>query len=88
MAVGIDLFENVLNFALGANDERGPRDAPDLLAVHVFLFHHAEGFGDFLVGVGQQSEREVVLLGKTLLRLGRVGGDAKQHGAGFLNLFI
>ena len=88
MAVGLDLFEDVLDLAVGANDEGGPGNAPDFLAIHVLFLHDAEGLGDFLVGVGEEAEGQVLAFFEFLLGFGRVGRDAEQHGTGLLNLSV
>ncbi len=88
MAFGLDLLEDVLNLSVGADHECGPGDAHHFSPIHVLLAQDAEGDGDLLVGIGQQREGKIVLLRKFFLRTGRVGRDAKQRGAGFLNLFI
>ena len=88
MALGLHIFEDVSNLSVGADDEGGPRNAHHLFAIHVFFLQNAEGLGDFLVGVGQQREWEVIVVGKSLLCFGRIRGDAKQHRAGLLNLTV
>jgi hypothetical protein len=88
VAFGFDLFENVGDFAVGADDESRACDAHDFFAVHIFLFHNAVGFGSFLAGVGEQRVGEVELVGEFLLRLGRIAGDAEQNGAGFFELLV
>src|SRR5450755_5044292 len=88
VSFGFHFFEDVLDFAVGADDKGGPGYAPDFLAVHILFLHHAEGFGDFLVGVGEQGEGECEFVLEFLLRFGRVGGDAEQHGAGLLHLLV
>jgi hypothetical protein len=88
VAFGLDLFENVLDFAVWGDDERGPSNTPDFFPVHVLFFHHTEGFGNFLVGIGEEGEGQMLLFFKFLLGFGRIGGDAEQHDAGLLNLRI
>jgi hypothetical protein len=73
----LHLREDVLNLAIRTDDERGPDDAHDFFAVHVLFLQHAEGVGDFLVGIGQQREGKLELLLKLLLGFGRIGLDAK-----------
>ena len=77
VAFRLHLGKDVLDLAVWPDDERGPDDAHDFLAVHVLFLQHAEGVGDFLVGIGQQREGQLEFLLKLLLRLGRVGLDAK-----------
>ena len=88
MAVRLYFFEDVLDLALRADYKRGPGYAHYFLAVHVLFFHHAEGIGDLLFGVGEQGEGQILLFLKFLLRFWGIGGYAKQHGARLLNLFI
>ena len=88
MTVWLHVFEDVLDFAIGADYERGPGNAHDLLAIHVLFFHDAKGVGDLLFGVGEQGEGQILLFLKFLLRFWHIGGYAKQHDARLLNLFI
>jgi len=88
MGIGLYLLEDVLDFAIRADYERGPGYSHHLLAVHVLFFHHAEGVRDLLFSVGEQGEGQILLLLKFLLRFWGIGGYAKQHGARLLNLFI
>src|SRR5215469_868866 len=88
VAVGLYLFEDVLDFTVPCDDERGAGDAHDLLAVHVLFLQNTVGLGDLFVGVGKQGEGQTLFVGKFSLPAGGVGGDAKQHGAGLLNLCI
>jgi hypothetical protein len=80
--------EDVLDLAIRANDECGPGDAHYLLPIQVLFLQNAEGIGDYLVGVGEQAERKVVLVLKFLLRLRRVGRDPENYRTGLLNLLI
>jgi hypothetical protein len=73
MAFGFYFGENVLDFAIGADDEGGSGDAHDFLAVHVFLLDDAVSFGDFLVGVGQEGKGKLELILKFLLGFWRIG---------------
>ncbi len=56
MPVRLHVFEDVLDLAVGTDYERSPGNAHHLLAIHVLFFHHAEGIGDLLFGVGKQSK--------------------------------
>ena len=85
---GLYLFEDMLDFAIRADDERGSGDTHDFLAVHVLFLQNSEGDGDFFVGIGQQGERQGLFISEFSLRRGLIRGYAKQHGAGLLNLFI
>ena len=88
MGVGLYLFEDVLDLAVGADDERGSGDTHHLLAVHVLFLQNAEGDGGFFIGIGQESEGQGLFVSEFSLRRGLIRGYAKQHGAGLLNLFI
>src|SRR3984885_9412435 len=77
MALRLYLGKDVLDSAVRPDDERGPDDAHDLLAVHVLHLQNAESVGDLLVGIRQQGERQLEFVLKLFLRLGRVGRDAK-----------
>jgi len=77
MAFRFYFGKDVLDFAIGADDEGGPDDAHDFLAVHVLFLQHAERIGDFLVGIRQKREGQLEFLLKFLLCLGRVGRNAK-----------
>ena len=88
MAVRLDFLKDMRDFAVLADDEGGSGDAHDFLPVHVFFLQNAVSDGNFPVCVGQQSERQLFLIGELSLGAGSIWGDAKQHGAGLLNLFI
>src|SRR4051794_28212149 len=88
MAVGLDVFKNVLNPAIRTNHESCPRHTPDFLSIHVLFFHDTESLGDFLVAIGQQGKGQILFLLKLLLRFRGIRGDPKQHGTGLLHLFV
>ena len=88
MAIGLYFLEDMLDFSVWADDEGGPGDAHDLLAIHILLLQNAVGNAHFLVGVGQESEGERFFVSEFSLRAGSIWGDAKQHGARLLNLSI
>jgi hypothetical protein len=88
VAVGLDLFEDVLDFSLRANDEGCAGDAHHFFAVHVLFLQNTIGYGDLLFGIGQQGKRQFLLVGEFFLGRRSIRGYAKQHGAGLLNLFI
>src|SRR5580658_1076973 len=77
MALSLYFGKDMLDLAIRSDDERGSDDAHDFLAIHVLFLEHAEGIGDFLVRIRQQRERQLEFLLELLLRLGRVGRDAK-----------
>jgi hypothetical protein len=88
MTIRLHLRKDVFNRSVGANDEGRPDDPHYFLPIHVLFLQDVKRDGHFLVGVGQQRERKVELLLELFLRFWRVRGNPKQHGAGFLNLFI
>ena len=88
MAFRLHLREDVLDRAIGSNDEGRPDDPHYLFPIHILFLQNVERDGDFLVGVSEKRERKVELLLKLFLRFWRVRGDPKQHHARFLNLFI
>ena len=88
MAFGLYFGKDVLDFAVGSDHEGGAGDTHNFPAVHIFFLDDAVGLGDFFVGIGEQRKWQFELLLKFLLCFGGVGGDAEQHGAGFLNLFV
>ena len=86
VAFGRDLGKDVQQGLVGADQERGPLDAPHLLAVHVLFLQHAKLIADFLVYISKECVRQVVLGAEFGLGLGRVAADAEHHGAGGLEL--
>ena len=62
-----------------ANHERGPLDAPNLLAIHVLFLQHVKLLAHFLVHIGKQRVRQLVFGAKFGLLLGRVAADAQHH---------
>jgi hypothetical protein len=88
MAFGFYFGKDVLNRAVGSDDESGAGDAHDFLAIHVFLLDNAVGFGNLLVGVSEEGKWKLEFILKFLLGFGRIGRDAEENGAGFLNLAV
>lgn len=82
MAVGFYVFENVGDFAVGADQERGSGNSHHFLAVHVLFFHYAELVNDGLVFIGEEGVRKFVLVFEFLLGGGSVGGDAEYGDSG------
>ncbi len=87
VAGGLHFFEDVLDTAVGADQERGALHAEVLAAIHTFLFPDAVGFGGGMVGVGNQGERQVVLGFEFRLRRGIVGRGADHDRAVFVEGF-
>ena len=69
---------------VGADQERGPLDAHDLLAVHVLFLQHAKLIADFLVYISKERVRQVVLGAEFGLGRGRVAADAEHNRPGRL----
>lgn len=88
MAFWFDFWKDVLDFAIWTDDKCGAGDAHHFPAVHILFLYNAELLGDLLIGIGQEGKRQLELVLKFLLGSGSIGGDAKQHDAGFLNLFV
>ncbi len=73
VSLGFHIFKYVSDTAIRPNYERSSGDPLHFLSVHVFLFDHTEGLAHFLIGVGQQGIREIVLILKLFLALRRIG---------------
>jgi hypothetical protein len=88
MAFSLHFVEDVLNAAVGSDDERGAGDAHHFLPVHILLFDHAESVAGFLVGIAEQGVGQVVFVLKFLLPIYGIGGDAENDGAGGLDFLV
>lgn len=88
MAFGLYFGEDVLDFAVGSDNERGAGNTHHFPAVHIFFLHDAVGFGDFLVGICEQGKWEFELFLEFLLRFGGVGRNPEEDSAGLLNLLV
>jgi len=88
MAVRLYLLENVLDLAVRTDYERRARHAHNLFAIHVLFLHDSERVRDFLLAVGEQAERQIVLFLKFLLGFRGIRGYPKQHHARLLHLFV
>ena len=86
VAFGLDVLEDMDEFAVGADEECGARDAGDGLAVHRLVAQKIEALDEHLVGVGEQRILDVVFFGELLLRLYGVAGDAEDDGSSLLQL--
>jgi len=82
VSFGLDLRKYFFDPAVGADEERRALDAHVGASVHAFLFPHAIGFGDRVVGIGDECVAEPVLGGELLLRLAFIGRDAGDFGIG------
>lgn len=88
MAFGLYFGKDVLDLAIGSDYECSAGDPHDFLAIHVFFLDDAVGFGDFLVGIGQERKGELELILEFLLRFRSIRRNAEEDGAGFLNLLV
>lgn len=77
MAFGLHFREDVLDLALGTDDESGANDAHNFFPVHVFFLKDTERVGYFFVGIGEQGKGETKLILKFFLSFGCVGRDAE-----------
>jgi hypothetical protein len=78
----------VLDLAVGTDHERRARDSHHLPAVHVLFLHDAKLVRDFLIRIGQQSERQAEFVLKLLLRRGGVCRNADNDRTSFRNLLV
>ncbi len=76
MALGLHFGENIGDFSVGADHERGPLDAHVLAAVHALLFPDAVGFRDGVIRICNECVRQAVLRGESGLSLARIRRDA------------
>lgn len=88
MSFRFDVLEDMLDFPVGSDQESRAGNSHDLLAIHIFFLHDPVGRANLFVDVGQQCVRQVVLFFELLLFGGRIGGNAKDDGAGLLDFFI
>src|SRR5215213_4399038 len=80
MRVGLDAPHDVGDVALGIDQERRPLDAHVRLAVELALAPDAVAFGNVVVGIRQQRERQAVLLLELHVRRLVVRADAEDDG--------
>ena len=88
MAFGLYFGKDVLDLAVGPDYECGAGDTHYFLAIHIFFLNDAVGFGDFLVGIGQQGKGQLKFILEFFLRFRSVRGNAEEDGASFLNLLV
>ena len=84
VALRAHILEDTRDLALAINGEGSAGYSLYLFAVHILFFDHAEGVGDFFIGIGEQCVRKVVLLFELELRGRSIGGDAQHHQPGLL----
>lgn len=80
MAVYLDLGKDAAHDARLVDDERRALDAHEFAAVERFHFVDAVELADFVAGIGEQGEVQVVLRDELAVRVGRVAADANDLG--------
>src|SRR5215208_7723183 len=80
MRVGLDAPHDVGDVALGIDQERRALDAHVRLAVELALAPDAVAFGNLVVGIRQQRERQAVLLLELHVRRFVIRADAEDDG--------
>src|SRR4029079_5309599 len=79
----LDTAEDLLDHAVGPDDDGRPLDAHVLLAGEALLHPEAVALRQLVAGIGQEREREAVLLPEPRVRLLAVGADPEHQGARF-----
>lgn len=87
MLVGLQPGQHRADLAFRTNHKRGSVNTHIFLAIHALFFHYAVLVANRFVHVCQKRIRQVVFLFEFLLGRGLVGGNAKDNGTGFLDLF-
>jgi hypothetical protein len=78
--------EDLCDFAVLIDQERGPLDSDRLLAVHILLFEDAERFTHFFVFIGEERVRKAIFIFEVLEGFDRVFRNAQHDRAGTLQL--
>ena len=86
MALRLHIFEYVNKLAVGADEKCRAGDTGYGLTVHCLISKKIEVLDECLVCISEERVLYVVLVGKLLLRLDCVTRDAKDDGAGLLQL--
>ena len=84
MALGLNLGEDLHDFAVRPDQKGCALDAHDFLAVHVLFFEHPKLIADNLVYISEQRIRQVVFFFELLLRFGSVTRNAEHYRSCFL----
>ncbi len=79
-----DLGKDLADHAPGIDDEGGSLNAHVFLAVHALLFPDAESRTDLFLGIGQERERQPMLLDELAVGLDAIGTDTDHPRAGLL----
>jgi hypothetical protein len=88
VALGLHLCKNMLDLAIRPNNESGAGNAHHFLAIHILFLQDSIGFGDLLVGIGEQVKGQLVFVLKLFLCFGRVRRNPNDEGTGLLNLLV
>ena len=86
MGLGVDLFPDLFDFAVAADQEAAARDAHVLFAVHRFFDPDAIGLDQGAFGVGQQWKAQAVFVGEFTVTGHRVHADAEHGNPEFVEL--
>lgn len=87
MALRSDFGEDPGDLPFFIDHKSGALYPHHLLTVHIFFFDYSVGLGDFLVRIGEQGIRQLVLLLELLLLGRRVSRYAEDNGPSLLNCF-
>ena len=82
VAVGLNVFEDMGDFAVWADQESSPGDSHHFFAIHVLFLDHIKLFGNCFILIGKERVGQLVLVLEVLLGRGGIGGDAKYGYAG------
>lgn len=82
MISDLHLFDDLLYPALFVNDKSSAHHAHVFTPTHFLELPNTIGIHDFLVGIGEQLERQVLLLREFTMRSLRIGTDT-QHDIAF-----
>ncbi len=77
MAIGLDVFENVGNFAVWADQESSSGNAHHFFAIHILFLDHTKLVRNRFILISKERVGQLVLVFELLLGRGCVGGDAE-----------
>jgi len=83
MICWFDFFKHIHNHPFGINQESGSLHPEILTPVHFLQFPHVIQFAHLMVNIGQQAERQRVLLLEFCVRVRVVRADAQNGNARF-----
>ena len=78
MALGLHAAKDLCDASIGRDDERRSEDAHVLAPEQRLLSPDPVALGDGVIRVGNERERQIVLLLELLVRLDRIGADAED----------